>query len=830
MKPKFCWSPRLSRWTALVCAVGTLCGAWLPAQTEYQRPSDLVWKLINSRPQPRVSLSPDNKHLIIAHGLRYVDIKDLATASLSLAGLQIDPANNGPALPTHYDDLQITNLEKNATLTLRLGAGSQRFGLPVWSPDSRQFAFVRYGTTSVELWVGRPEEAQPKQVAGVKLNAAIGRPFEWMPDNTLLCQTVPATRAQPPRRVLPATGPITDETRPQKVPYNLYGESLKDSHEADLFIHYCQSDLEIVDPVKGKRTLLHSPNPDPKVQAAPKVIFNYRVSPQGHHILVERLYPPFLLRGPTRFFARSIELWDLKAKVQSISVLPSPETTPIGGVESQPRGHHWRPTAPDTLVWIEALDGGDPTKEVPHRDSIKMLELPADKTIKATVKEVVRLRHRFSQLWWGEDPQVLLVREFDGGQNLHTVWHVNPTVGSASQRELWELPAQERYKHPGFPVMRQLASGQRAMRVHQGSIFLNGAGASPSGERPFLDRFHLETRLATRLFQCGAESYETAVALLAEDGSRFITQHEEPDVYPNYFAAQANKAERKPLTHFKDTTPFLREIRKQSISYYVEQEQRTCTLYTPPGYDAQAPDKKKLPTILWVYPQEFADSNVAGQIADNARRFTSFRSSSVTLLALEGFAVVDMPLPVIGDPRTANDQFVPQIVKAAEGAIHQVVDLGVADPGRLGVGGHSYGAFAAVTLLAHTRMFHAGVARSGSYNRTLTPFGFQNERRMLWEAPETYLRMSPLLDAPKIKDPLLLIHGEEDAIAATSPDQSRQLFQAIMANGGKARLVILPMEPHTYRARESVGHAAYEMTRWFTENLKEAKTGGGGGR
>ncbi len=827
MKGAHCGGVRPQWRGLLVCAfwVGTL---W--AQAEYKQPSDLVRQFIQARPQPRVSLSPDHQNLLMAHSQHYVNIKDLAAPSLSLAGLRIDPSNSGPWLPTHFDELQVKNLERNATLTLRLAGGPHRLSLPVWSPNGQYFAFLRYGASAVDLWVGRPTEAQPRQMPGVKINATIGRPFEWMPGNTLLCQTVPAARGQPPSRPHPATGPLADDTRPKKVPYSLYVESLKDAHEADLFIHYCQSELEIVDPATGKRTQLHGPAPGTNAAPSPRIISNFRVSPQGRHILVERLYPPFLLRGPTRFFARSVELWDLNARVQSISVLPSPETTPLGSVESRPREHHWRPTAPDTLVWVEALDGGDPSRNVPHRDSIKMLELPGDKATKPVIKEVARLSQRFSQLWWGEDPGVLLVREFDSAQNLHTVWHVNPSAGGASQRKLWELPTQERYKHPGYPVLRQLPSGHRAMRVHQGAIFLNGAGASPAGERPFLDRYHLETGQSARLFECSAQGYETAVALLTDDGSRFITQYEDPQTPPNFLLHQPGSASPRRLTHFEDTTPFLRQIRRQTISYHVDQEPLTCTLYTPPGYDAQAPDKRSLATILWVYPQEFTESGLAGQIAGHARQFAGFRSSSVALLALEGYAVVDMPLPVIGDPRTANDQFVSQIVKAAEGAIDQVVDLGVADAARLGVAGHSYGAFAAVTLMANTRMFRAGVARSGAYNRTLTPFGFQNERRTLWEAPDTYLRMSPLMDAPRIKDPLLLIHGEADAVAATSADQSRQLFQAIMGNGGKARLVMLPMEAHSYRARESVGHAAWEMAKWFEEHLKPPGTGGGGAR
>jgi len=189
-----------------------------------------------------------------------------------------------------------------------------------------------------------------------------------------------------------------------------------------------------------------------------------------------------------------------------------------------------------------------------------------------------------------------------------------------------------------------------------------------------------------------------------------------------------------------------------------------------------------------------------------------------------------------------NDTFVEQLVSSAEAAVNAVVERGVVDPEKIAVGGHSYGGFMTAHLLAHTKLFKAGLARSGAYNRTLTPFGFQGEERTFWEATPTYIRLSPFAHAKKIaenKRPLLLIHGENDENSGTHPMQSERLYNAVKGMGGIIRLVKLPFERHGYRARQSIMHALYEQDMWLqtyvesgwtppeTEQEKKARVGGG---
>jgi dipeptidyl aminopeptidase/acylaminoacyl peptidase len=274
------------------------------------------------------------------------------------------------------------------------------------------------------------------------------------------------------------------------------------------------------------------------------------------------------------------------------------------------------------------------------------------------------------------------------------------------------------------------------------------------------------------------------------------------------------------LTHFPDPAPQLRSITKQLVTYKrADGVPLSFTLYLPANYKKG----ERLPTIVWAYPLEFSDAGTAGQVSGSPSHFTTIGGISQLFLVTQGYAVLDdATMPVIGDPETMNNTYVEQIVASAKAAIDKAVEMGVADRDRIGVGGHSYGAFMTANLLAHSDLFRAGVARSGAYNRTLTPFGFQSERRTLWEAPEMYMKVSPFMHADKIKHPILLIHGMADDNSGTFPIQSERLYQAIKCNGGIVRYVQLPYEAHGYLARESTEHTLYEMVSWFDKWVKNA--------
>jgi dipeptidyl aminopeptidase/acylaminoacyl peptidase len=419
---------------------------------------------------------------------------------------------------------------------------------------------------------------------------------------------------------------------------------------------------------------------------------------------------------------------------------------------------------------------------------------------------------------------LLFVSDYDRDKRWVRTFVIDPDKSAGEAKLIWSRNQQDRYNDPGTPVGRVVA-GQRVIEQNGDWIFLNGSGASRDGDRPFLDRFNLQTLKSERIFRSESNSYETVVALLDDNGTQFITRRETPTEAPNYFvrasvtftsAAVVPRA----LTKFPDPTPQLRGIRKQLVTYKrADGVQCSFTLYLPPNYK----EGTRLPTVVWAYPLEFNDANTAGQVTGSTQRATSITGPSHLFFLLEGYAVLDnATMPVVGTPETVNNTYVEQIVMSAKAAIDKAVEMGVTDPDRVGVGGHSYGAFMTANLLAHSDLFRAGIARSGAYNRTLTPFGFQNERRTIWEAPDLYLKVSPFMFASKINEPLLMIHGEADDNTGTFPIQSERMYQALKGNGATVRLVMLPHEAHGYAGRESIEHVLYEMISWFDKYVKNA--------
>jgi len=413
-----------------------------------------------------------------------------------------------------------------------------------------------------------------------------------------------------------------------------------------------------------------------------------------------------------------------------------------------------------------------------------------------------------------------LVHDFDRNRRWTRTLMINLAQPGATPKVIWERSIRDRYGDPGTPLMRTLENGKRVIWQNGNSIFLSGPGASPKGEFPFLDRFDLQSLKSERLFKSADGTFEEVTALASDDGSRFITRHQSPTDPPNYFLRSVGNQDGKALTHFPDPAPQLRGITKQLVTYKrADGVPLSFTLYLPAHYK----QGERLPTIVWAYPLEYSDAGTAGQVSGSTNRFTTITGISQLFLVTQGYAVLDnATMPVIGDPDTMNNTYIEQVVASAKAAIDKAVEMGVTDPGRVGVGGHSYGAFMTANLLAHSDLFKAGVARSGAYNRTLTPFGFQSERRTLWEAPEMYIKISPFMSADKIKHPILLIHGMADDNSGTFPIQSERLYQAIKGNGGVVRYVQLPYEAHGYLGRESVEHTLYEMVSWFDRWVKNA--------
>ncbi len=776
------------------------------AQQTYQKPPREILDVLNAPPTPVVSVSPTRDRMLLVQGERYPPVGELAQPMLRLAGSRINPDTNGPHLPARYVGLTLQSLDGGKQTPVKLPAGL-RVGFPSWSPDGKLFEFSATAENAVELWVGDAVTGEARKVEGVRLQAAFGDAVQWMPDGrTLLCQTVVADRGPPPAPPKTPPGPLVQESSGKAAPVRTFQDMLQSPHDEDLFDYYATSQHALVDAVKGTPTPLGKPAVFDQVEPAP----------DGKHFLVVRLHRPYSYIHPASAFPKDVEVWDRSGQaVYKVASLPLADRVPIEGVPTGPRSYQWRPTEPATLVWVEALDDGDPKKKVPYRDQVVQIAAP----FKGDLVTLAKTEHRFAGLSWAEKDNLALLRDYDRDRRWVRTFIVNAADPRQVPRLVWERSIQDRYKDPGSPLMRRRPGGLVLWQSGE-YVFLAGQGATPKGDRPFLDRFSLDTFKSERLFQCDEGVYEIVAGLASDDGSRLITQRESPEAPPNYFL-RGPDGKKTALTSFADPAPQLRAVTKKLVTYKrADGVPLSMTLYLPPGYkEGSGP----LPTVMWAYPREFNDAGTAGQVSGSPNRFTTITGPSHLFFLLAGYAVLDdAALPVVGDPETVNNTYVEQIVAGAKAAIDKAVELGVTDRKRVGVGGHSYGAFMTANLLAHSDLFRAGIARSGAYNRTLTPFGFQSERRTLWEAPEVYLKMSPFMAADKIKEPLLLIHGEADNNPGTFPMQSERMYQAVRGNGGTVRYVVLPYEAHGYAARESVEHTLYEMLTWFDRHVKNA--------
>lgn len=809
----------LTFWLAAT-ACFALTGSAQTIPAKYEKPPQAILDVLNAPIAPLMNLSPARDVALLYTPLLYPPIADLAQPMLRLAGVRINPANNGPHGAGRFDGYLLKRIADGREIPVTLPPDAH-LSPPIWSPDGQRFAFNNFNRTSVELWVGDAHTGSAHVIAGVRLNATLGAPCEWMPDSSsLLCLTVPAGRGAPPKANPIPAGPHIEESFGKAAPQPTFEDLLMNAFDEKLFDYYATAQLELVS--------LPAPKPGSKLSAGdaqatplgpPAIFRNIEAAPDGRHIRVERVRHPYSYLVPFEDFPCEIEVWNRSGRlVYKVASLPLHETTPLGGVPLGPRDFSWQATAPATLVWAEALDEGNPRKKITPRDRVMRMDVAALKPGDQPA-EMFKTEERFTGIAWGERGDLALVWDYVRNQQRRRGYFFDPKQPAASMRRVWDLSVEERYQNPGRPVMRLLPNGHSAMVEDGDDIFLEGEGASPEGNRPFLDRFDVHTLQSTRLFHSDEKTYESFAALLAPDGSRFLTRHETPTDPPNFFIRTASGGDTA-FTRFPNRVPQLAGIKKELVKY-----QRpngvglSMTLYLPPDYK---PGERR-PAVMWAYPYEYTSAALASQVTGSPNTFTEIRGPSQLFFLLDGYVILEnAAMPVVGDPETMNNTYIEQIVADAKAAIDKAAEMGVIDPNRVGVGGHSYGAFMTANLLAHSDLFRAGIARSGAYNRTLTPFTFQSERRTLWEAPNVYLKMSPFMYADKIKAPILLIHGEADNNSGTFPIQSDRMYRAIKGNGGSVRYVTLPEEAHGYAARESIEHVLWEMLTWFDRYVKNA--------
>ncbi len=780
----------------------------LPAQDHYLNPPDAIARILDQPLTPVANLSPDRQWLVLLARPSLPPISEVAAPDLRLAGVRIDPVTNGSSRAPSFTGYLLRAVNGDVERAVQAPAGA-RLGPVDWAPGGERFAFTITTDEGIALWVAETATGAARALSGAELNGVVGAPCRWLPDGTgLICRTVAAGRGQPPRRATIPTGPITQESEGRAAPNRTYQDLLQSPTDEALFDYYFTSQIVRIN-LDGSRSTL----------GRPAVHTRAEPSPDGQHLLVQTLHRPYSYLVPLFRFPTTTDVWNLEGSVVArVADVGLQEEVPASfdAVTSGPRGVTWRADAPATLLWAEAVDGGDPRQQVAVRDEVRLLAAPFAGP--PTVLARLALRHAGTQ--WGPGGMGLVSERWNRTSQTRT-WMIRP---GAAPKAIFELSSEDRYADPGSFLTTTTPGGTRVLQTTPDGrfAFLEGSGASDGGDRPFLDRYELATGRTVRLWRSAAPYYEEPVALVDPARQVVITIRESVDDPPNYFLRDLSRNRSTQLTRFTDPAPDFAGVTKELITYpRADGVQLSATVYLPKGYQkGQGP----IPFFFWAYPREFRSADAAAQVIGSPYRFTRPSGSSHLFLLLAGYGVLDNPtMPIVAvDGAEPNDTYVKQLVSSAKAAVDKVAEMGVADRNRVGIGGHSYGAFMTANLLAHSDLFQAGIARSGAYNRTLTPFGFQAEERTYWQAQEIYSTMSPFTYANQINEPMLMVHGQDDDNSGTFPIQSERMYSAIKGNGGKVRLVWLPGEAHGYRARESVGHTLREMVDWMARYVKDA--------
>ena len=805
-----------SRIFAFIMALTALAKTSAQEDLGYQIPNDTLLELIDIDVAPTVLSNSDNTLYTLLYRSTYKSIAELSRKELRIAGLRVDPQRYIGSRTTYFKNVELIDLKEGKTPL-------QVSGLPSnpqltnfnWSPDEKKIAMTHTSESGVELWVLDVETRSAKKIVSLPINATMGSSINWFKDSeSLLIKSLPKDReAIIDQREIVPQGPKVTENNGQKAQNRTYQDLIKNPTDAKNFTQLSRSELYLVDLKGNHNRFLET-----------RMYRNIELSPDGNYVMVSFVKPPFSYLVPYYRFPTETHVYDLNAnRIKIIADTPLQEVLPKGfmAVTKYKRSIGWRKDKPATVYFVEALDEGDPEVAAPYRDQIFQWHAPFDQA----PEHLTQVVNRFSGIIWGNDTTAIVYDRWWDTRNTKT-YIFNPSIPKNPARIISDRNYQDLYSDPGNFVTQKGPYGENVLAISGNNTYLIGSGFSDKGQFPFLDEMNLASLRKNRMYQSNfTAKYEQLMDYDIKQKTLRV-RIESKNEYPNYYTRKLKEKNRlEQLTYFKNPFKKLEKVGKELISYKRKDNvELSGILYTPEGYDKENPTP--LPMILWAYPREYKDKSSAAQKTDNPNRFIFPNWGSPIYWVTQGYVVLDRAaFPIIGEgDREPNDSFRSQLVANAEAAIDAVVQKGYADPDRVAVGGHSYGAFMVANLLSHSNLFAAGIARSGAYNRTLTPFGFQSESRSYWEAPDVYYAMSPFMHAEKMKTPLLLIHGEADNNSGTYPLQSERYYNALKGLGATTRLVMFPKESHGYQAKETILHLIWEQNQWLEKHVKNKQT------
>ncbi|WP_158727655.1 MULTISPECIES: S9 family peptidase [unclassified Flavobacterium] len=797
---------------SLLLFLGMSLQTFAQENVKYQKPSPSILTLADYERAPSVSMDTKKEYLLLSYRNTYKSLDDLNQDELRLGGLRINPTTNISSTVTYVNNLKIRKVKDQNEVQVAGLPQNPRISNISWSPNDSKIAFTHTATTGVELWTIDVALATAKKVTEANLNANIGSPFIWMKDNnTLLVKMLPKNRAAllDSKKDLP-TGPIISNADGSKSQNRTYPDMLKNANDEINFENIMTSELYKIT-LDGTATLFK--------KAA--MYAGESFSPDGNYLMLTTIQKPFSYIVPlSRFPSKSVVYDKDGNEVKTVNEVPLTEIIPKGfmAVRKGKRNMSWRADKPATLVYVEALDGGDPANKVDFRDEVLLWNAPF--TTPATT--LVKTPQRFSGIMWGTENVAVLMDEWYDTRNTKT-YLINPAAPEQAPKVIFDRNSQDVYADPGNFETRKNEFNRYVLAIENNKTFLIGAGFTKNGQFPFISEMDLKTLQTKRLYTSSyTDKKEDILEIENLKEGTVLVQIQSKNEYPNYYLRnikQKNKL--TPITTFQNPFESIKNVSKEVIKYTRKDGvQLSGTLYLPVGYDKVK--KEKMPLLIWAYPAEYKDKNSAGQSTQNPNEFTFPNYGSFVYWVTKGYVVLDdAAFPIIGEGTTEpNDNFITQLVDNAEAAINAVDALGYINRKKVAVGGHSYGAFMTANLLTHSNLFACGIARSGAYNRTLTPFGFQSEQRNYWESPEVYTAMSPFMNAGKMKTPMLLVHGEADNNPGTFTLQTERYFQALKGLGAPARMVILPKESHGYAAKENILHLLWEQDQFLEKYLK----------
>lgn len=778
----------------------------------YQKPSKSILDLADYERAPTVSMDTKKENMLLLYRSTYKTLDDLNQEELRLGGLRINPVTNISSTVTYTINLKLRKINGKDEIQVSGLPTNPKISNILWSPNDKKILFSHTTNSGVELWVIDVATAKATKLTEATVNANLGNPFSWFLDNeTILVKMLPKNRKPllDSKKDLP-TGPIISSTSGAKSQNRTYPDMLKNQNDEINFENIITSELYKVN-LNGTATLFK----DAAMYAGE------RISPDGNFIMLTTIQKPFSYVVPLNRFPSKTIVYDSRGKeIKTVNEVPLNEVIPKGfmAVRKGKREMAWRNDKPATLAYVVALDEGDPANKVDFRDEVFLWDAPF--TNAATT--LVKVPQRYSDIIWGNDNTAFLTDEWYDTRNTKT-YLINPSNPGQQPKVITDRNQQDVYSDPGIFETKKNEYNKYVLAIEKDNAYRIGDGYTKEGQFPFIDEFNLKTLTAKRVYTSTyKDKKEDLLEIEDFKSGKVLVQIQSKSEYPNYYFRNIKKQNSlTPITSFKNPFESIKNVSKEVIRYKRKDGvELSGTLYLPAGYDKVK--KEKLPLLIWAYPAEYKDKNSAGQSTQNSNEFTFPYYGSFVYWVTKGYVVLDdAAFPIIGEGTTEpNDNFIPQLVDNAEAAIDAVDALGYINRKKVAIGGHSYGAFMTANLLTHSNLFACGIARSGAYNRTLTPFGFQSEQRNYWEAPEVYTAMSPFMNADKMKTPLLLVHGEADNNPGTFTLQTERYYQALKGLGATTRMVILPKEAHSYVAKENILHLLWEQDQFLEKYLK----------